>query len=74
MLATSLGVRGIPLNISLQEDIILPLSGLGTSFSGSAVEFDGTKETLFYNDRSRGLVYKSNLNGTGDFFPLFFSI
>lgn len=72
LLATSLGVRGIPLNISLQEDIILPLSGLGTSFSGSAVEFDGPKETLFYNDRSRGLVYKSNLNGTGDFFPSFF--
>lgn len=66
-MATSLGVRGIPLNLSLQEDIIPPLSGLGTSFAGSAVEFDGNEETLFYNDRSRGLVYKSNLNGTGEF-------
>ncbi|KAF3853604.1 hypothetical protein F7725_014292, partial [Dissostichus mawsoni] len=64
LLATSLGVRGIPLNLSLQEDITLPLSGLGTSFSGSAVEFDGKEEAIFYNDRSRGLVYKSNLNGT----------
>ncbi|TDG98033.1 hypothetical protein EPR50_G00214030 [Perca flavescens] len=64
LLATSLGVRGIPLNVSLQEDITLPLTGLGTSFSGSAVEFDGNEEALFYNDRSRGLVYKSNLNGT----------
>lgn len=72
LIATSLGVRGIPLNVSLQEDITLPLSGLGTSFSGSAVEFDGKEEALFYNDRSRGLVYKSNLNGTGEF--LFYAI
>ena len=66
MLATSLAVRGIPLNTSLQEDITLPLTGLGTSFSGSAVEFDGNEEAIFYNDRSKGLVYKSNLNGTGE--------
>uniref|UniRef100_A0A671UNK4 Low density lipoprotein receptor-related protein 2b n=1 Tax=Sparus aurata TaxID=8175 RepID=A0A671UNK4_SPAAU len=64
MIATSLGVRGIPLNLSLQEDITLPLSGFGASFSGSAVEFDGSEGSIFYNDRSRGLVYKSNLNGT----------
>lgn len=66
-MATSLGVRGIPLNLSLQEDITLPLSGLGASFSGSAVEFDANEEAIFYNDRSRGLVYKSNLNGSGKF-------
>lgn len=70
MIATSLAVRGIPLNLSIQEDLTLPLSGLATSFSGSAVEFDGKKEIIFYNDRSRGLVYKSNLNGTGN--DLFF--
>ncbi|TMS22544.1 Low-density lipoprotein receptor-related protein 2 [Larimichthys crocea] len=64
LMATSLGVRGIPLNLSLQEDITLPLSGLGASFSGSAVEFDANEEAIFYNDRSRGLVYKSNLNGS----------
>lgn len=65
LIASALAVRGIPLNLSLQEDLTLPLSGLAASFSGSAVEFDGKKETVFYNDRSRGLVYKSNLNGTG---------
>lgn len=65
LLATSLAVRGIPLNLSLQEDITLPLTGLGTSLSGSAVEYDGNEGAIFYNDRSRGLVYKSNLNGTG---------
>uniref|UniRef100_A0A3Q3BE47 Low-density lipoprotein receptor-related protein 2-like n=1 Tax=Kryptolebias marmoratus TaxID=37003 RepID=A0A3Q3BE47_KRYMA len=64
LLATSLAVRGIPLNRSSQEDITLPLAGLATSFSGSAVEFDGNEGAVFYNDRSRGLVYKSNLNGT----------
>lgn len=68
LLATSLAVRGIPLNLSLQEDVTLPLTGLGTSLSGSAVEFDGNEGAIFYNDRSRGLVYKSNLNGTGEFF------
>lgn len=58
-------VRGIPLSISLQEDVTLPLSGLASSFSGSAVEFDGNEEAIFYNDGSRGIIYKSNLNGTG---------
>lgn len=65
MIATSLGVRGIPLDFSLQEDVILPLTGLGTSFAGSAAEFDGNDETVFFNDRSKGLVYQSNLDGTG---------
>ncbi|MEQ2208190.1 hypothetical protein XENOCAPTIV_018966, partial [Xenoophorus captivus] len=65
LVASSLAVRGIPLNLSLQEDITLPLNGLGPSFSGSAVEFDGNEEAVFYNDRSKGLIYKSNLNGTG---------
>uniref|UniRef100_A0A7N8XVY7 Low-density lipoprotein receptor-related protein 2 n=1 Tax=Mastacembelus armatus TaxID=205130 RepID=A0A7N8XVY7_9TELE len=68
LLATTMAIRGIPLNVSLQEDITLPLTGLGASFSGSAVEFDGNKEAIFYNDRSRGLVYQSNLSGTGEFF------
>lgn len=66
-MATSLAVRGIPLNMSLQEDVTLPLTGLGVSFSGSAVEYDTNEETIFYNDRSAGLIYKSNLNGTGEF-------
>lgn len=65
LLGTTLGVRGIPLKSSLQEDVILPLSGLSGTFSGSAVEFDSNDGTIFYNDRSRELVYKSSLNGTG---------
>lgn len=64
-MGTSLGVRGIPLQLSLQEDVILPLSGISGSFSGSAVEYDGNDGTIFYNDRSRGLIYKSSLEGTG---------
>uniref|UniRef100_A0A672JCA6 Low density lipoprotein receptor-related protein 2b n=1 Tax=Salarias fasciatus TaxID=181472 RepID=A0A672JCA6_SALFA len=67
LLATSLGIRGIPLNISLQEDVTLPLTGLGSTMSGSAVEFDSNEESIFFNDRSRGLVYKSDLEGTGEF-------
>ncbi|XP_015230707.1 PREDICTED: low-density lipoprotein receptor-related protein 2-like [Cyprinodon variegatus] len=64
LVASSLAIRGIPLNLSLQEDITLPLNGLASSFSGSAVEFDGSEEAVFYNDRAKGLIYKSNLNGT----------
>uniref|UniRef100_A0A3B4FXS2 Low-density lipoprotein receptor-related protein 2 n=1 Tax=Pundamilia nyererei TaxID=303518 RepID=A0A3B4FXS2_9CICH len=64
LVASSLAVRGIPLNLSTQEDITLPLTGLGASFSGSAMEFDGNEGTVFYNDRSKGLIYKSNLNGS----------
>ncbi|KAK0146057.1 Low-density lipoprotein receptor-related protein 2 [Merluccius polli] len=64
LLATSLAVRGVPLNVSLQEDVTLPLTGLALTFSGSAVEFDGGEEAVFYNDRTRGLVYKSHLDGT----------
>uniref|UniRef100_A0A3B4ZUY4 Low-density lipoprotein receptor-related protein 2-like n=1 Tax=Stegastes partitus TaxID=144197 RepID=A0A3B4ZUY4_9TELE len=66
LVGTSLAVRGIPLNLSLQEDVTLPLTGLGTSFAGSAMEFDGNEGSVFYNDRSRGFIYKSNLNGTGE--------
>lgn len=67
LVASSLAVRGLPLNSSTQEDITLPLTGLGASFSGSAVEFDGNEGAVFYDDRSAGLIYKSNLNGTGEF-------
>lgn len=64
-MGTSLGVRGIPLKLSLQEDVMLPLAGISGTFSGSAMEFDGNDGTIFYNDRSRGLIYKSSLNGPG---------
>ncbi|XP_047465711.1 low-density lipoprotein receptor-related protein 2 [Mugil cephalus] len=64
LVASSLAIRGIPLNFSLQEDITLPLTGLGSTFSGSAVDYDGKEAAIFYNDRSKGLIYKSNLNGT----------
>nr|XP_046225254.1 LOW QUALITY PROTEIN: low-density lipoprotein receptor-related protein 2 [Oncorhynchus gorbuscha] len=64
LLATQYAVRGIPLNVSLQEDVTLPLTGLGVTFSSSAVEFDGNEEAVFYNDRSRQIIYKSNTNGS----------
>uniref|UniRef100_A0A3P8ZIX3 EGF-like domain-containing protein n=1 Tax=Esox lucius TaxID=8010 RepID=A0A3P8ZIX3_ESOLU len=64
LLATEYAVRGIPLNVSLQEDVTLPLTGLAPTFSCSAVEFDGNEEVVFYNDRSRQIVYKSNINDT----------
>lgn len=65
-MATQVAVRGIPLNVSLQEDITLPLTGLDVTFSSSAVEYDGNEEAVFYNDRGRQLIYKSNLNGTSE--------
>ncbi|KAJ8414276.1 hypothetical protein AAFF_G00051460 [Aldrovandia affinis] len=64
LVATQTAVRGIPLNLSQQADVTLPLSGLGPTFSSSAVEFDGNEETVLYNDRSRSLIYKAAVNGT----------
>ncbi|XP_057682782.1 low-density lipoprotein receptor-related protein 2 [Corythoichthys intestinalis] len=63
LVATHTALRGIPLQVSLQ-DVTLPLTGLGSSFYGSAVEFDGKEKVLFYNDKSRGTIYKSSLNGS----------
>lgn len=38
------------------ELVTLPLIGIGTFSFGSAVEFDGNKEALFYNNRSSSLL------------------
>ncbi|XP_076154846.1 low-density lipoprotein receptor-related protein 2 [Alosa pseudoharengus] len=64
LVATSYAVRGIPLNISMQEDVTLPLTGLGVTFSASGVEYDASEEAVFYNDRSRAIIYKGAVNGT----------
>lgn len=65
-MAYAQAVRGIPLNVSSQEDVTLPLSGLADTFSGSGVEYDASVESVFYNDRMRQLIYKSNINGTSE--------
>ncbi|XP_051771492.1 low-density lipoprotein receptor-related protein 2 [Ctenopharyngodon idella] len=64
LVANAQAVRGIPLNVSSQEDVTLPLAGMAETFSGSGVEYDGSVETVFYNDRMRQLIYKSPINGT----------
>ena len=64
LVANQYAVRGIPLNVSQQEDVILPLTGLAVTFSASAVEYDASEETVFYNDCSRNLIYKGAVNGT----------
>ncbi|XP_059387967.1 low-density lipoprotein receptor-related protein 2 [Carassius carassius] len=64
LVASAQAVRGIPLNVSSQEDVTLPLAGMAQSFSGSGVEYDASVETVFYNDRMRQLIYKSSINGT----------
>lgn len=65
-MANAQAVRGIPLNVSSQEDVTLPLAGMAETFSGSGVEYDGSVETVFYNDRMRQLIYKSPINGTSE--------
>lgn len=65
-MANAQAVRGIPLNVSSQEDVTLPLAGMAETFSGSGVEYDGSVETVFYNDRMRQLIYKSLINGTSE--------
>ncbi|MBN3296498.1 LRP2 protein, partial [Amia calva] len=56
-------LRGIPLNVSKQEDVILPLTASPSFFSG--VEFNAKEETIYFNDRNQRLIYKANSSGTG---------
>uniref|UniRef100_W5N103 Low-density lipoprotein receptor-related protein 2 n=1 Tax=Lepisosteus oculatus TaxID=7918 RepID=W5N103_LEPOC len=63
LMSSGVAVRGIPLNVSTQEDIILPLTASPSFFTG--VDYDGKEETIYFADRMRGVVYQAGVNGTG---------
>ncbi|KPP76751.1 low-density lipoprotein receptor-related protein 2-like, partial [Scleropages formosus] len=58
-----LAVRGIPFNLSTQEDIILPITGTPSFFVG--VDFSAEDDAIFFSDTAKNIIYKQKVDGTG---------
>lgn len=58
-----LAVRGIPFNLSSQEDIILPITGTPSYFVG--VDFSAEEDTIFFSDTAKDIIYKQKVDGSG---------
>lgn len=61
--SSEVAVRGIPFNLSTQEDVIFPVTGNPSFFVG--IDFDAQENTLFFSDTSKDMIFKQNINGTG---------
>uniref|UniRef100_A0A8C9SXP4 Low-density lipoprotein receptor-related protein 2 n=1 Tax=Scleropages formosus TaxID=113540 RepID=A0A8C9SXP4_SCLFO len=59
-----LAVRGIPFNLSTQEDIILPITGTPSFFVG--VDFSAEDDAIFFSDTAKNIIYKQKVDGTGE--------
>lgn len=64
LFSSQLAVRGIPFNLSSQEDIILPVTGSPSYFVG--VDFSAEDDAIFYSDTAKDIIYKQKVNGTGE--------
>uniref|UniRef100_A0A8C5B335 Low-density lipoprotein receptor-related protein 2 n=1 Tax=Gadus morhua TaxID=8049 RepID=A0A8C5B335_GADMO len=63
LFSSQLSVRGIPFNLSTQEDIILPITGPPSYFVG--VDYSSADDAIFFSDTSKDIIYKQNVDGTG---------
>ncbi|XP_077472512.1 low-density lipoprotein receptor-related protein 2a isoform X9 [Stigmatopora argus] len=63
LFSSQLAVRGIPFNLSSQEDIILPITGLPSYFVG--VDFSAEDDAIFFSDTAKDMIYKQKVDGTG---------
>ncbi|XP_028846293.1 low-density lipoprotein receptor-related protein 2a isoform X3 [Denticeps clupeoides] len=63
LFSSQLAVRGIPFNISSQEDVILPVTGTPSYFVG--VDFSAEDDSIFFSDTSKDIIYKQKVDGTG---------
>uniref|UniRef100_A0A8C0TXJ2 Low-density lipoprotein receptor-related protein 2 n=1 Tax=Canis lupus familiaris TaxID=9615 RepID=A0A8C0TXJ2_CANLF len=61
--SSEVAVRGIPFNLSTQEDVIVPVTGNPSFFVG--IDFDAKENTIFFSDTSKDMIFKQNINGTG---------
>lgn len=66
LFSSQLAVRGIPFNLSTQEDIILPVTGSPSYFVG--VDFSAEDDAIFFSDTSKDIIYKQKVDGTGKYF------
>uniref|UniRef100_A0A3B3R2I7 Low density lipoprotein receptor-related protein 2a n=1 Tax=Paramormyrops kingsleyae TaxID=1676925 RepID=A0A3B3R2I7_9TELE len=63
LFSCQLAVRGIPFNLSSQEDIILPITGTPSYFVG--VDFSAEEDTIFFSDTAKDIIYKQKVDGSG---------
>ncbi|XP_074926235.1 low-density lipoprotein receptor-related protein 2 [Chelonoidis abingdonii] len=63
LFSSQLAVRGIPFNLSTQEDVIIPVTGSPSYFVG--IDFCAQDDTIFFSDTIRDIIYKQKTNGSG---------
>nr|XP_042716703.1 low-density lipoprotein receptor-related protein 2 isoform X5 [Chrysemys picta bellii] len=63
LFSSQLAVRGIPFNLSTQEDVIIPVTGSPSYFVG--IDFYAQDDTIFFSDTTRDIIYKQKTNGSG---------
>lgn len=63
LFSSQLAVRGIPFNLSSQEDIILPVTGTPSFFVG--VDFSAEDNSIFFSDTAKDIIFKQKVDGTG---------
>ncbi|XP_037379377.1 low-density lipoprotein receptor-related protein 2 [Talpa occidentalis] len=61
--SSEVSVRGIPFNLSTQEDVMVPVTGSPSFFVG--LDFDAQENTIFFSDISKKMIYKQKIDGTG---------
>lgn len=64
LFSSQLAVRGIPFNLSSQEDVILPVTGSPSYFVG--VDFSAEDDAIFFSDTVKDIIYKQKVDGTGE--------
>lgn len=74
LFSSNLVVRGIPLTLSHQTDVILPVAGSSSVFLG--IDFDAREKAIFFSDTKKNIIYRQKLDGTGKngFKVFFFSL
>uniref|UniRef100_A0A8C4QIE6 Low-density lipoprotein receptor-related protein 2 n=1 Tax=Eptatretus burgeri TaxID=7764 RepID=A0A8C4QIE6_EPTBU len=63
LFSSGIAVRGIPLVLSQQEDVILPIMRSHSFFVG--LDFDATNNRVFVSDTISQTIFCQNLDGTG---------
>ncbi|XP_025940300.1 low-density lipoprotein receptor-related protein 2 [Apteryx rowi] len=63
LFSSQLAVRGIPFNLSTQEDVIIPITGSPSYFVG--IDFCAQDDTIFFSDTSKDIIYKQKTDGSG---------
>lgn len=64
LFSSQTAVRGIPFNLSTQEDVIIPVTGSPSYFVG--IDFSAQDDTIFFSDTSKDMIYKQKTDGSGE--------